>query len=95
MVGSRIGRHVALQEEDQFFAGYGSTEFDPEALAYYRYERRVEDLGESAERVFRDPHLSEQARERQAAATVGLFAAGGDFDVAEMVPRRRWPNPSV
>jgi hypothetical protein len=64
------------------------------ALAYYRYERRIEDLGESGRRVFRDPHLSERARAEQAAATMAFFAPGGDFAVAETVPCRRWPRPS-
>jgi spectinomycin phosphotransferase len=95
VVGSRIGRHVTPQEEDWFFEGYGPTEIDPEALAYYRYERRIEDLAETGQRVFRDPHLSERAREEQAAATMSLFASGGDFDVAETVPRRRWPRASA
>jgi spectinomycin phosphotransferase len=95
VVGSRIGRHVTPREENLFFAGYGPAEIDAEALIYYRYERRIEDLGETAERVFRDPHLGERAREEQAAATMAFFAAGGDLDVAETVPCRRWPRASA
>jgi spectinomycin phosphotransferase len=91
VVGSRIGRHVTPREEDLFFAEYGPTEIDAEALAYYRSERRIEDLGETGLRLFRDPHLSEQAREMQAAATMAFFAPNGDFAVAETVPPRRWP----
>jgi spectinomycin phosphotransferase len=77
VVGSRIGRNVTPQEEDAFFSGYGPTEIDPEALAYYRYERRIEDLGESARRVFRDQHLREQAREGRCGGGCGLCAPGG------------------
>jgi spectinomycin phosphotransferase len=95
VVGSRIGRHVTPQEEDSFFAGYGPIEIDAEALVYYRYERRIEDLGETGARVFRDPHLSERARAEQAVSTMAFFALGGDFDVAETVPCRRWPRPSA
>lgn len=95
VVGSRIGRPVLPREEDLFFAGYRPTEIDAEALVYYRYERRIEDLGELGGRVFRDPHLSERAREAQAASAVALFAPRGDLDVAETVPRRRWPIPSL
>ena len=94
MIGSRIGRPVAPREEDCFFAGYGPVEIDAAALAYYRYECRIEDLGESGRRVLRDPHLSERARAEQAAATMAFFAPGGDFDIAETVPCRRWSRPS-
>jgi len=72
VVGSRIGRHVPPREEDLFFDGYGPTEIDAVALAYYRYERRIEDLCETGLRVFRDAHLSERAREEQAAATMAF-----------------------
>jgi len=94
VVGSRIGRHVTPREEDLFFTGYGLTAIDAEALAYYRYERRIEDLGETGVRMVRDLHLSERAREAQAAATMAFFAPDGDFAVAEIVPRRVWPIPS-
>lgn len=73
VVGSRIGRHVTPRDEDWFFAGYGPTEIDPDALAYYRYERRIEHLAETGQRVFRDPHLSERARQEQAVAAISLF----------------------
>jgi spectinomycin phosphotransferase len=92
VVGSRIGRPVAPEEEDWFFDGYGPAEVDPVALAYYRYERRIEDLGEIGERVFLDPTLGEPARGVAAEAAMGLFAPGGDLDVAETVPRRQWPS---
>lgn len=96
VVGSRIGRPVQPEEEDWFFAGYGPAEVDPVALAYYRYERWVEDLGERGKSVFLDPNRSEQARAEEAAASIGFFfAPGGALDVAETVPRRRWPRGSA
>ncbi len=43
---------VGEPEAALFFQGYGNTQFDPMALAYYSYARIVEDLGGFAESVF-------------------------------------------
>ena len=40
------------QQESAFFEGYGEVEIDPLALAYYRYEWVVQELGDYGARVF-------------------------------------------
>jgi spectinomycin phosphotransferase len=40
------------QEEAVFYAGYGQTAVDPVALAYYRYERIVQDFAAYGEQLF-------------------------------------------
>jgi spectinomycin phosphotransferase len=95
VVGSRIARVVEPREEDLFFEGYGPVAVDPAALVYYRYERIIEDIGEFGKSVFLDPGLSEQARTEEAELAMSFFAPGGDADLAETVPRHRWPgNPA-
>jgi spectinomycin phosphotransferase len=44
-IGAGIGRRWNTQREsDLFYQGYGPAEVDPAAIAYYRYERIVEDI---------------------------------------------------
>ncbi len=42
--GLGAGSHSPEQEEALFYAGYGQTALNPVALAYYRYERIVQDI---------------------------------------------------
>jgi spectinomycin phosphotransferase len=41
-----------VRESGWFFTGYGSAEIDPIAIAFFRYERIVVDLGEYGQRIF-------------------------------------------
>jgi len=50
------GGHTPQEEISLFYQGYGQTQIDPIALAYYRCERIIEDIAVICEQVF----LSEQ-----------------------------------
>jgi spectinomycin phosphotransferase len=51
-IGGGIGgAWNSAQEEAWFYQGYGQTDIDPLALAYYRYERFVEDVAEYSEQL--------------------------------------------
>lgn len=51
-IGGGIGgAWKSAQEEAWFYQGYGQTKIDLLALAYYRYERIVEDIAEYSERL--------------------------------------------
>ena len=42
--GQEFAGHTAQEEETLFYRGYGQTQIDPIALAYYRYERIIQDI---------------------------------------------------
>ena len=77
-------------KERRFFAGYGRVEVDPTAIAYYRYERFAQDLGEIGRSVFHDAHLGAETHRDQAAVAEGYFTAGGFLDRAETVEHHGW-----
>lgn len=94
IVGSCIARHTEPGEEALFFQSYGAVEIDWTALAYYRYERAIEDLGEVAQRVFWDTEMSDEARAREMELAVRLFQPGHIVESAleaDGVPGRERP----
>jgi spectinomycin phosphotransferase len=71
-----------LQEEESlFYQGYGQTEIDPVALAYYRYERIAQDIAAYCEQLL----LTDEGGEDRAEGLRQLtsqFLPGGVIDVA-------------
>jgi spectinomycin phosphotransferase len=68
--------------EQLFFKGYGETEVDPLALAYYRYDWCVEDIGEFAEDVFSRGNLGKETKANSIRWFKSLFAKGSSIETA-------------
>jgi spectinomycin phosphotransferase len=69
-------------EEAMFYEGYGKTEIDLSSLAYYRYERMIEDLAVICEQLL----LSDEGgadRERSYGWFTSNFGPGGTIEIAE------------
>lgn len=70
------------REEEIFYDGYGRTEINLTALAYYRYERIIEDLAVIAEQLL----LSEEGgadRERSYGWFTSNFEPGSTLEIAK------------
>ena len=69
-VGSGLGgRGHSLEEEERlFYQGYGQTRVNPMAIAYYRYERIIEDIAVYCEQIF----LSDEGGEDRKQAVENL-----------------------
>lgn len=76
VAGSTIARRVQPYEEALFFESYGNIEIDMTALAYYRYERILEDIGEQGQRVLWDSQMSEEAKAAEAEGVLLHFQPG-------------------
>jgi len=50
--GQGFAGHTPQEEETLFYRGYGQTQIDPIALAYYRYERIVQDIAVYCKQIF-------------------------------------------
>jgi len=70
------------QEESIFYKGYGETEINITALAYYRYQRVIEDLVVTCEQLF----LTDEGgadRERSLGWFTSNFEPGQTIEIAE------------
>ena len=69
------------REETLFYQGYGHVEMDPMALAYYRYERIIQDIAEFCKQIFLSDEGGED-REQAYQYFTGLFLPGQVVEVA-------------
>ena len=73
--------HTAQEEETLFYRGYGQTEIDLIALAYYRYERIIEDIAVFCEKLFLTSEGGED-REQSFEYLMSNFLPDGTIEIA-------------
>lgn len=84
VTGAGAGGMVAYGERVKtlFFEGYGEAEVDSMALAYYRCDWVVQDIGEFAHSVFNSDD-GDETRANNARLVRGMFNPGETVEVAE------------
>ncbi len=85
--------HTPEQEEALFYQGYGPTQVDARALAYYRCERIIQDLAIYCDQIF----LSNAGGEDRQQALQYLksnFLPGNTIEIAGRMPINIPPNPN-
>ncbi|HUZ18178.1 MAG TPA: aminoglycoside phosphotransferase family protein [Spirochaetia bacterium] len=88
VIGSKIAGGVTAQEEREFFEGYGAVPVNRQALAYYRFERALEELYEGGRSVFLNTDSGPAVREADARFMMGLFEPGSLVESALDADRR-------
>jgi spectinomycin phosphotransferase len=73
---------VVGERETAFFKGYGQVEIDPVALAYYRYEWVVQEIGDFGERVFLTDEAGDAPRAEAVRGFMKLFEPGDVVEAA-------------
>jgi spectinomycin phosphotransferase len=73
--------HSAAEEEALFYRGYGPTQADAIAMAYYRYERIVEDIAVFCDRIV-SMHEGKAEREQCLRYVMSNFLPGGTLELA-------------
>jgi len=79
--GQMAAWRTPREEETLFYQGYGQTQVDPAALAYYRYERIVEDIAVFCEQIFLT-NEGGQDREQSYQYLASNFLPSGVLEIA-------------
>ena len=80
------GDTIQTREEQMFFNGYGSVKINQLALAYYRYEWCVQEIGDFGERVFLAKDTGETAKQDSIEGFMKLFSQGDVIETAFGTP---------
>jgi spectinomycin phosphotransferase len=82
-VGGGLGGngHTPQEEEALFYQGYGQTQIDPIAMAYYRYERIIEDIAVYCGQIFLSDEGGED-REQSLEYLKSIFLPNSTIEIA-------------
>lgn len=76
------GNTIHTKEERLFFDGYGEVNINQLALAYYRYEWCVQEIGDFGHRVFLTKDTGESTKQDSVEGFMTLFSRGDVIEAA-------------
>lgn len=82
VIGSIFNDTSEGKAERLFFKGYGEAEVNSLALAYYRYDWCVEDIGEFAKDIFYTDSIGEETKKNSIWWFKNLFVPGNSVETA-------------
>ena len=77
---------IRTREEQMFFDGYGMVKINQLALAYYRYEWCVQEIGDFGARVFLTKDVGESTKHDAVEGFIKLFSQGDVIAAALNTP---------
>ena len=80
------GDSIHTREEQMFFDGYGNVKINQLALAYYRYEWCVQEIGDFGKRVFLTKDSGESTKQHSLEGFIELFSQGDVIETALNTP---------
>ena len=80
------GDSIHTREEQRFFDGYGNVKINQLALAYYRYEWCVQEIGDFGKRVFLTKDSGESTKQHSLEGFIELFSQGDVIETALNTP---------
>jgi len=86
--GQGFRGHTPQEEERLFYQGYGPTQVDPVALAYYRYERILQDIAVYCEQLFLSDEGGED-REQSLRYLASNFLPNGILEITYRADKTR------
>lgn len=88
-IGGGLGGRGRTPEEEEalFYRGYGQTKIHPAAMAYYRYERIIEDLAIYCEQIFLSDEGGED-RKQSLENVKSNYLPGGTIELARRSDER-------
>ncbi len=76
------GNTIHTKEERLFFDGYGEVTINQLALAYYRYEWCVQEIGDFGNRIFLTKNAGERTKQDSVEGFMTLFSRGDVIEAA-------------